>query len=122
MNVILLSLFRSLMLTLVIEISLAVLLDIRGGKDLAISVLVNVLTNPVVNYCYDWAIFLFSENSPYTWLILAFLELAAVFCEFFIYRQLLTFERFGKLKLSFLLNGASFLVGLLVTGLIRIVS
>ena len=122
MSGILLSLALSLTVTLAVELLLAVLLKIRSIKDLSIIALVNVLTNPVVNYCYYWAIYFFSKNSIYTWLIIIVLELAAVFTELLIYRPLLSFERFGKLKLSFLLNGASFLMGLLISGVMRLFS
>ena len=115
MRGILLSMGIGLGLTLLTELSLALLLKIRGKKDLAVIALVNLLTNPVVNYCYYWAIYLFGRHSGYTVLILALLELAAVLTEFLLYRPLLSFQRFGKLRLSLLLNGASFAAGLIVS-------
>ena len=121
MQSILPSLLLSLLLTLAVELSIAFLLKIRRGKDLFIIGLANLLTNPVVNYCYYWAIFFFTARSIYTILILIALEAAAVFVEFIIYKQLLSFERFGKLKLSLLLNGASFLTGLIISIILSIV-
>lgn len=115
MQSILLSLLLSLILTLSVELSIAFLLKIRRGKDLIIIGLANLLTNPVVNYCYYWAIYFFTARNVYTVLILIALEAAAVFVEYLIYKLLLSFERFGKLKLSLLLNGASFLTGLIIS-------
>ena len=122
MQNILLSLLLGLILTLAVELTLAFLLKIRRGKDLFVIALANLLTNPVVNYCYYWAIACFTAKSVYTVLILTALELATVFIEFLIYRRLLSFERFGKLKLSLLLNGASFLTGLIISIISYIVS
>lgn len=113
MNSVVTSLLTSLGITLIAELSLSLLLGI-SGKDLAIIAAANLLTNPAVNYCAYWAIFLFTYRNPYTILIILILELLAVFIEFLIYKPLLRFERFGKLKLSFLLNGASFLAGIIV--------
>ena len=122
MGSILISLSASLLLTLAVELPLAFLLKVRGGKNLLIVVLVNLLTNPVVNYCYYWALRFFAADSIYTILFLAFLELAAVLTEFLFYKLLLSYDRLGKLKLSLLLNAASFAAGLLVSGAIRLLS
>ena len=122
MSDILLPLLFSLVLTLAVELPLALLLKVRRGKDLLVIALVNILTNPVVNYCYYWAVFIFSEHSVYTYLILAVLEITAVIIEFLFYRSLLSYDRIGKLKLSVILNSASFIAGLLLTVIIRVVA
>ena len=122
MKTILLSLLVSLLLTLAVELILALALKVRSKKDLLVIALANLLTNPLVNYCYDWAVYLFTARSVYTILILAGLELFAVLTEFLIYKLLLSYDRIGKLKLSFLLNGASFLAGLLLSGLLRLIT
>ena len=62
-----------------------------------------------------------SARSVYIVLILIALEVAAVIIEYLIYKRLLSFERFGKLKLSLLLNGASFLTGLIISIILNIV-
>lgn len=122
MSGILLSLLQSLLLTLTVELFLAFALGVRHGKDLFIVALVNLLTNPVVNYCSYWAIYFFTARSVCTVLIMLALELSAVFVEFLIYRRLLTYDRIGKLKLSFLLNGASFLMGVLIVLITRLIA
>ena len=120
MKALLFSLLLSLVITLATELSLALLLKVRSGKDLLVIALVNLLTNPIVNYCAYWMLYLFGLRSIYTILVIILLEAAAVLTEFLIYRQLLLYERIGKLKLSLLLNGASFLAGLAVSGIIAL--
>ncbi|MBQ3264921.1 MAG: hypothetical protein IJH07_04000 [Ruminococcus sp.] len=120
MKEILLSLCLSLILTLAVELTLALLLKVRSGKDLFIIALANLLTNPAVNYGSYWAFYLFGTRSVYTVLIVAALETAAVFIEFLIYRRLLSFDRIGKLRLSILLNGASFLAGVAVSAVMTL--
>ena len=115
MKEILLSLSLSLILTLAVELALALILGVRRGKDLFIIALANILTNPAVNYCAYWAFRLFTTHSIYTVLIIILLEISAVFAEFIIYRRLLSYERVGKLKLSLLLNAASFLTGIVIS-------
>ena len=122
MSGILISLAASLALTLTAELLLAVLLKVRSGMDLLVIALANILTNPAVNYCANWTFYLFGMNSAYTILIILSLEAAAILIEFLIYRKLLSYDRIGKLKLSLLLNGASFLTGLAASGVIRLVS
>ena len=119
MGLILISLLRSLLLTLVIELFLAAALKMHSGKDLLIVALANILTNPIVNYCYYWAIYFFSAYSIYTILILLALEVFAVFTEYLIFKRLLSYDRIGKLKLSLILNGVSFMIGLFLSALLR---
>ena len=121
MNGILLSMGIGLALTRTVELTLAFVMKIRSRRELAVIALANVLTNPVVNYCYYWAIYLFGSRSGYTILVIAALEIAAVVTEYLIYRPLLSFQRFGKLKLSLLLNGASFAAGLLISGILKLI-
>lgn len=118
---ILLSLLLSLTLTLIVELALALILKIRG-RDLLIITLVNILTNPAVNFCYYWAAYRFSGQRLIIVLILIALEAAAVLIEFMFYKLLLKKTHIGKLKLSLLLNAASFAAGLIVSVIMRLLS
>ena len=120
MNDILLYLGLSLAVTLAVELSLAAALRIRGGRDLLIILLANLLTNPTANYCYDWALYFFNSNSGYLILIAVVLEAAVILTEYLIYRLLLSDCRVGKLKLSLILNGASFLAGILISFVLKL--
>ncbi|MEE1105650.1 MAG: hypothetical protein UH083_06800, partial [Ruminococcus sp.] len=53
MNGILWALLLNLLLTLSVELGVAAIAGVRGS-DLAILALINCVTNPVVNYCFDW--------------------------------------------------------------------
>ena len=119
MDLISVSLLQSLLLTLIAELFLAAALKVHSGKDLVVIALVNCLTNPIVNYCYYWAVYWFSARNVYTFLILLGLEAFAVITEFLLYKHLLSYERIAPLKLSLLLNGASFLLGLLLNILLK---
>ncbi len=103
----------SLLLTLVIELLIAVLFRIPAGKNWLPIVLVNLLTNPVVVFL-NWAIGIYWPQLKGMWLQIP-LEVAVVLLEFGIYRS---FSRAGwKCKspfgLALVSNGVSWLVGVL---------
>lgn len=108
------AMLQGLLLTLLVELSLAALLKVRGW-DLVIIGLINCLTNPIVNYIFNWAWVLFKGQPLFPYLILAALELAVLFFEALLFKKLLHFRKIGALKLSLILNSASFAAGLLIT-------
>ena len=100
----------SLVLTLVIEITVALFWGIRDRKDILLVILVNILTNPVVVLCY-WMAAGYTEL-PLV-LVKAVLEVGAFLIEFLCYNQL------GKnisrpLLLSLVANAVSFGIGELI--------
>ena len=109
------SLFLSLVITLIVELSLALLLKVNRGLDFLVILLVNVLTNPAVNYFSYWLYYIFNGYGVCVILLIIIMELIVVLIEFFFYKVLLSYNRIGKMKLSILLNGASFLAGVLVS-------
>ena len=100
-------------LTLAVEVPLAALLRVRGW-DLVLIGLINCVTNPLVNLIYAWALLSFPRESPLPYVVLAALELAALFGEGLAFRLTLRFCRFHPLLLSLILNAASFTAGLLI--------
>ena len=113
MNTVVASLLTALLLTLAVELGLAALLGVRG-LDLVIIAAANCLTNPLVNYLFDWAWVLCGGQPLIPYVCLAALEAAAVFGEALLYRRLLSYRRIGALRLSLLLNAASFAAGLVI--------
>ena len=113
------ALLLSLGVTLVVELLLAALLGVRG-MDLVVIGVANCLTNPIVNYCNDWALYLCRGDLLIPSLILLLLEVAAVAGEALLFRALLRYRRIRPLPLSLILNGTSLTVGLLIT-LVRMV-
>lgn len=89
-----------LALTLAVELPVALLFSVKG-KDLLLCVLVNVLTNPLVNLLY------ISFPSPW---FLAALECAAVWAEGAIYKCCGENIKRPRL-LSVTANAASFCIG-----------
>lgn len=107
----------SLFLTLFIEVVLALVLGIRKRQEIMLVALVNIVTNPVVVFCYSILGYVISNHmiswNPILrnpWMIKIILEIFAVLCEAFYYK------RYSKtikhpFWLSLFLNGASFGIG-----------
>ncbi len=105
---ILCSMIVSLLLTLLLEELFALFWGIRGTQDLFLVALVNVLTNPVVVFCYHVTRFYAPDRLTAA---VALLELAAVCTEWVLYRF---YARQVKhpLLFSLLANLFSFCMGL----------
>ena len=111
-----LSLLLSLAVTLVAEVSVALLLGFRDRCSLLVVFLVNIVTNPVVVYLlnlqYHYGVLL--PEMPLTVL----LEIGAFVTEALLYR--LVFKGEGHVwRLSLILNAASYLLGVVVNILLR---
>ena len=105
----------SLSCTIVIEVSIAFILKYRG-KDLINVLLVNILTNPLlnssiiaINYFYG----LKTRN-----ICLFIFEILVVIVEGFIYQKYLEKRRINGYLLSFILNVASYGLGLLINKIV----
>ncbi|MBR3610347.1 MAG: hypothetical protein IKL57_02610 [Oscillospiraceae bacterium] len=107
-------LFRNLLLTVLIE-GTAVLIFVKSRKVLYHSVLVNMLTNPLVNLALIlWASFVTVPAVPYYYIATAFLEIAAVITEWLLYYKMGDFGIKKAFLASLLLNAASYSFGLLI--------
>lgn len=106
------SLGKSLALTLALELTGAALLGIRKGKDFLLLTLVNVLTNPLLGLILD-GIYLGLGIFP-GWYIMLPLEAAVVLAEGALLRGRLAWDKWDPFLLSLLLNGISYLGGILV--------
>lgn len=100
-----------LLLTIIIEVVIALILGVRDKKDLLNIVLVNILTNPLVvvipiyfNYEYG----LLGRN-----ISLFILEILAFAIEGLIYIKVLNYKRINGLLLSLILNLASYFSGVI---------
>lgn len=103
---------EALILTIAIEVSLAWLFRLRGKVELGTVILINVITNPLLNYIImvNGYFHLVSQTNA---LILC-LEAGIVFVE---WRLLVYVIRKGVIKmlvLSVVMNASSFLAGLLL--------
>ena len=104
----------SLAMTLLLELAYALFWGVRGRYDLLLTVLVNVLTNPIVVFTvYYVRIRRFSMN---TGLVTAGLEIFAVVTEALLYRRFSrTIRRPWLFSLS--VNAFSYAVGELINGI-----
>lgn len=107
------SLLKSLGLTLALEIGGSGLLGLRKGKDFLLVALVNILTNPLLGLILD-GIYLGLGIYP-GWYIIAPLEAAVVAVEGLLYRGRLEYRKMSPFLLSLLLNGISYLGGLMIS-------
>ena len=107
------SLALSLGLTLILELAGALLFGLRQKRDLLLVVLVNVLTNPLVVLICNLFLILSSVPIPWYWILL--LEVMAVLSEGFLYHKGLSRKPIHPLLLSLILNGISYIGGLLIS-------
>ena len=105
---------RNLLLTVLIE-GVLVLVFVRKSETLYHSVLVNMLTNPVVNLALIfWGSFVPLPAVPYYYIATAFLEVAAVITVWVLYYKMGDFAFKKAFFASLLLNAASFSFGLII--------
>ena len=107
-------LLRNLLLTVLVE-GVFVLVFVRKRKTLYHSVLVNMLTNPLVNLVLiAIGSFVVLEGNSFYSVATAFLEIAAVITEGILYCKMGDFGIKKAFFASLMLNAASFSFGLLI--------
>lgn len=100
---------RSLILTVLIEVALALIIGIRKRKDILNVILVNTITNPIVNIVpitLNVYVSLFARNVS-----LIVLEVLALFVEAIIYKFTLKYKKINWFLISLILNASSFGIG-----------
>lgn len=112
-KLILVSLVKSLALTLILELAGAGILGMRKWRDFLLVALVNILTNPLLGLILD-GIYLGQGRYP-GWYIILPLEAAVVITEGLLYRGRLVYRKIKPFLLSLLLNGISYLGGVMVS-------
>ena len=105
----------ALVLTVVIEAALAFLFGVRTRYGQGIVLLVNVITNPLLNAVLTVVSFYLSP-AAYYWFLVP-LELLVVLAEGRIYRSMLQ-NRMNPYLFSLLLNAGSYLIG---SGILKII-
>lgn len=103
---------RCLLLTILIELAIALILGVRDKKDIINVILVNVITNPVVVMSQILLYLKFGYKIEMIGIIV--LEILVVPIEGLIYNKVLTYRKINPFLLSLVLNGASFLIGELI--------
>jgi hypothetical protein len=103
---------EALILTIVIEIIIAWLFMLRSKTELWALILINVITNPLLNYlmAVNGYFHLISQTTA----LILFLEAVVVLVEWRLLVWVLRQEKKKMLVLSFVMNAASYLAGLLI--------
>lgn len=105
---------KALALTVLIEVPAAWLLGVRDRVDLALTALINCVTNPIVNFLL-LVVNLFAPGGGAARIaVIAVLEIGAVVSEGLFYRRSLAYRKLHPMLLSLILNGLSFGLGLLI--------
>ena len=106
----------NLCLTVVIETAVAFLLKVRNIYDIFLVVLVNCITNPILNLLMNVLVYFVSFKNPIVFPVLIVFEISVVFIEGMFFRK--TKVDCGKINpflFSLILNGSSFAVGEILT-------
>lgn len=105
-----LNFITALVLTEVIEISVAFLLGYRGKKFYAVLILINIITNPLLN-CILMILYYFNINSI---IITPVLEVLVIIAEWRFFKYVLGRNEKSYLFLSVLINLSSYIIGLII--------
>lgn len=101
-----------LLLTILIEEALALVIGVRKGFDLAVILFANTLTNPIAVFS-DLALQAYTSIPRAIYVII--IELTVFITEALIYRKLLFTKKPSPFVLSLILNGVSFVTGMLLS-------
>lgn len=102
----------SLICTIIIELIISFLLQVKSKKDYVNIILVNAITNPiVVVFPYVLSLYL---GIYYRYISLIILEISTVLVEGYIYKKTLKYNRINYYKLSLFLNICSYFIGIIL--------
>ncbi len=103
----------NLSLTLIIETIVALLLKVRNKNDLLNVLIVNYITNPIINILMIIIMCFIKSNIIINSLLFIF-ELLVVYYEYVFYKKRLIYNKINLLLFSFILNVCSFLSGYVI--------
>ena len=108
------TLLSYLFLTIILELSLSLILGLRK-KDLIYVILVNIITNPVLN---STLALVYIKYHTHIIITLIILEILAFLIEGLIYKKVLNYKKINPILLSLFLNMFSFIVGQIINNFI----
>lgn len=103
----------NLLLTIIIELGIALLLGIREKKDILNLIVINCITNPILNYIMMVVMYL-TFNNIIMYFLFFLLEIMVIIIEYIFYRRKLIFEKLNLLLLSTILNISSVILGFVI--------
>ena len=101
------SLVSSLIVTVIIEVTTAFVIGINEKKDIAVVILVNIITNPVVVFTTNLS-YNITGNIVIRNVVITTLEIAAAIAEAVVFGKYLKSKRINSCILSVCLNSVSF--------------
>lgn len=100
---------KCLLYTIIIELIIAFVLQVKDKKDIKTIVLVNILTNPIV-VLVPTLVYI-KYGYIYRNIVLYLLEIITVLTEGLIYYKLFKYKKLNPFIFSLLLNLSSYLIG-----------
>ena len=107
---------RSLVLTIIIEVVIGIIIGIRNKKDILNVVLVNMITNPIVNVIpitLNVYVSLRARN-----ISIYILEILVLFTEGLIYKKVLDYKKLNYFLISLILNLSSYGIGIILNSFV----
>lgn len=108
----LIKLFKCVILTILVELVAALLLGIKNRKDILFIILVNLMTNPLMNGLSLYLNYIYKSNVSNMFVFIY--EIINVFIEGFIYSKVLKKNKLNPYLLSLILNTISFLISIII--------
>lgn len=99
---------RCLLVTIIIELLVALILKVKDKKDILNIILVNTMTNPLLVSLTVYITYnrIFNRIAS-----IVILELIVVIIEGFTYKKILNFKKINPFVLSLILNTSSYFIG-----------
>lgn len=94
----------SLLLTIIIEVLVSYILGIRNKEDFINIVLINCVTNPIINVL----------NIIISYKYIVLLEMLVIISEYIYYKKTLIFKKIKPIYLSIILNVCSYGIGFII--------
>ncbi len=110
------SLVKSLILTLIIELSVSFIIGIREKNDIKVVILANIITNPIVVFIANCVALM--NNTLIYIIVVIILEILAVLTEYKIFKNYLKFDKESPMIISVINNSISFTLGLIISYII----
>ena len=107
---------RSLILTIIIEVVVGIIIGIRKKKDILNVVLVNMITNPIVNIV-PIVLNVYVSLKART-ISIYILEVIVLFTEGLIYKKVLNYKKINYFLISLILNLSSYGIGEILNGFV----
>lgn len=106
----------SLFLTLIIELIVSIAIGIRKKNDIITIIAVNTLTNPIAVFIATSVEML--GNTILYWITVAIIEIIVFLVEGVILKKFLIYNKISGFKISLINNLSSYLIGLIIAGMI----